>query len=199
MIAIVHYGAGNIRSVSKAFEKAGADVHVTEDPSDVLKADKIVLPGVGAFGKAALALSERHLMTPIREAVSSGRPFLGICLGMQLLFESSEESPESRGLGIFRGRAVRFPAGLKVPHLGWNQVIQTHSSPLWKDVPDRSFFYFAHSYYVRPEDESIVSGRTEYGVSCTSAIQRDAVFGVQFHPEKSQNCGLKILANFINI
>ena len=199
MITIVHYGAGNIRSVSKAFETVGASVKITENPKDIEKAEKLVLPGVGAFGKAVKALEARQLIQPMQTFISMGRPFLGICLGMHLLFPSSEEDPEPKGLSLIDGSVKRFPKKLKVPHLGWNQVMQTSDSPLWKGIPDKSFFYFAHSYFVKTKHENIISGQTEYQITYTSSIRADMIFGVQFHPEKSQKWGLKILENFSNL
>ena len=197
MIAVVDYDAGNIRSVTKALESLGVEARVTGDPADIEKADRIVLPGVGAFGNAAQSLVAKNLMDPLRNAIRAGKPFIGICLGMQLLYERSEENPGVRGLGVIKGRVVRFPGGLKVPHLGWNQVFQKGCSPVWNEIPDGSFFYFAHSYFGVPADASVISGETEYGVPYVSSVRRGGLFGVQFHPEKSQQWGLKLLANFI--
>jgi imidazole glycerol-phosphate synthase subunit HisH len=197
MIAVVDYDAGNIRSVTKAVESLGAEVRVTGDPADLKRADRIILPGVGAFGRAAQSLAAKGLMKPLRDAVRGGKPFLGICLGMQLLFERSEENPGVRGLGVIAGSVVRFPAGHKVPHLGWNQVFQKGNSPLWDEIADGSFFYFAHSFFGVPKDRALTSGETEYGVRFAASIRRGSLFGVQFHPEKSQKCGLRMLANFI--
>jgi len=197
MIALVHYGAGNIRSVAKALEAVGATVHVTGDYRDLRNASKIVLPGVGAFGRTVESLSAGSLMEHLIEELLSGKPFLGICLGGQVLFESSEENPGATGLGILKGRVLRLPEKLKVPHLGWNRVSQTPGLAVWKGIPDGSFFYFAHSYIFMPEDASCTAGRTEYGRSFVSAVCRDAVWGLQFHPEKSQKWGLKILENFV--
>jgi len=199
MIAVIDYDAGNLRSVTKAMESLGAGVALTADPAVVEKADKIVLPGVGAFGPAAAALESRGLASAVLEAVAAGKPFLGICLGMQLLYESSEENPGVAGLGLIKGTVVRFPPGLKVPHLGWNEVLRTGDSPLWESVPDRSFFYFAHSYVGVPADDSVIAGRTEYGRVVASAVRQDRVYGLQFHPEKSQKWGLRILENFIRL
>jgi glutamine amidotransferase len=199
MIALADYGAGNLRSVSKALESFGAKVMVTGDPVALGTADKLVLPGVGAFGKAAQNLRIRHLDGVIAEFVLKERPFLGICLGMQLLFESSEEDADVPGLSILSGKSVRFDRSLKVPHLGWNRLFQMKDSPLWKGVPDGSFFYFAHSYAVQPAGRELVSGKTEYGSDFVSAVWKGALFGVQFHPEKSQKWGLRILENFIRL
>jgi imidazole glycerol-phosphate synthase subunit HisH len=197
MIAVVDYDAGNIRSVTKALESLGVEVRVTGDPADIEKADGIILPGVGAFGKASQSLEAKGLMKPLRIAIRAGKPFFGICLGMQLLYEQSEENPGARGLGVIKGRVIRFSPGLKIPHLGWNQVFQKGNSPLWNEIPDGSFFYFAHSFFGVPTDGSMISGETGYGVSYASSIHRGALYGVQFHPEKSQKWGLKLLANFI--
>ncbi len=197
MIAVVDYDAGNIRSVTKALEFLGAEVRVTGVPSDLEAADRIVLPGVGAFGRAVRSLEAKGLMRPLRHAIRDGKPFLGLCLGMQLLFEQSEENPEAGGLGVISGKVVRFPGGMKVPHLGWNRVFQKGNPELWNEIPDGSFFYFAHSYFGVPVEAEWIAGETEYGVTCASAIRRDNVIGVQFHPEKSQKWGLKLLANFI--
>jgi glutamine amidotransferase len=199
MIVMIDYKAGNLRSVAKALEASGASIHVTEDWRDVKKAEKVVLPGVGAFGKAVEELKNRDLFDPILERIGAGKPFLGICLGAQLLFEGSEENPDASGLAVFGGNCVRFPPGLKVPHLGWNQVSQKTESPLWKDVPDGAYYYFAHSYYFKPKDAAAITGETEYGATYTSAVWLDNVFGVQFHPEKSQKWGLKILENFVRL
>ena len=199
MIAVINYGAGNIRSVSKALEKVGAQVRVTEDPKTIDEADKIVLPGVGAFGKAVEAIQSRNLVEPLVRSIEKNKPFLGICLGMHMLFQSSEENPETEGFSILKGKVVRFPAGDKVPHLGWNQVHQKKDSPLWKDIPDQSFYYFAHSYFVQPENSGVIAGETEYDITFTSSIWKENLFGVQFHPEKSQKWGLKILRNFVQL
>ncbi len=196
MIAVIDYEAGNLRSVAKAIESLGGKVEVTGEPKRVLKADKVVLPGVGAFGKAVHALEEKDLKSAIKEYIGSGRPFLGICLGLQLLYEESEENPGVKGFGIIPGKVVRFPKELKVPHLGWNTVLQKNTHPLWNGIPNGCFFYFAHSYYGVPS-EKVVTGWTEYGISFASAVALENVFGVQFHPEKSQKWGLKLLENFI--
>jgi glutamine amidotransferase len=199
MIAVVDYDAGNIRSVTKALESLGAEVCVTGEPSEVNSADKIVLPGVGSFGRAVDSLEAKGLTAPLRNAIRDGKPFLGLCLGMQLLYERSEESPRASGLGVIAGRVVRFPAGLKVPHLGWNRVHQKGNPALWKEIPDGSFFYFAHSYYGIPENPDVVAGETGYGITCAAAVSRGTLVGLQFHPEKSQKWGLRLLANFIGM
>jgi len=198
MIGLINYEAGNIHSVTKALEKCGANVEIVDHRKGIQKSDKILLPGVGAFGKAMEALHRLQLVEPLRQAAFE-KPFLGICAGLQLLFENSEESPGIKGLGLLKGRVKRFPKGVKIPHLGWNQVEQKHESPLWKNIPDNSFFYFANSYYAVPEDSSVVSGKTRYNVSFVSSICKDTIFGCQFHPEKSQKWGLKILENFVHL
>ncbi|HDQ45737.1 MAG TPA: imidazole glycerol phosphate synthase subunit HisH [bacterium] len=199
MIVMVDYQAGNLRSVAKALEVSGGAVRVSGDWKDLKNADKVVLPGVGAFGRTVEALRERDLFGPILEHIGSGRPFLGICLGAQLLFEESAESPGIPGLAVFRGKCVRFSPGLKVPHLGWNRIRRKTDSPLWKDVPDGAFFYFAHSYYFRPKDPAVTAGETEYGGVYASAVWLENVYGLQFHPEKSQKWGLKVLENFVRL
>ena len=197
MICVIDYNAGNLRSVQKALQACGADAVVSSDPLDMKKADKVVFSGVGAFGKAMHTLAAMRLIEPIKQVIAEGKPFLGICLGLQLLHEYSEESPGVNGLSVIKGSVKRFSDQLKVPHLGWNVLIQ-RSSPLWKNVPDQSFFYFAHSFYIQPQDDSIVTGESEYDGLFAVAVRRDNVFGLQFHPEKSQKYGLQILKNFID-
>lgn len=198
MIAMIDYGAGNIRSVSKALEKMGGDVQLTDNPQVISKADKVVLPGVGAFGNAMEALAEKNLIHTIHEVVEAGKPFLGICVGLQCLFENSEENPGVQGLALIKGTVKRFGSELKVPHLGWNQVRQMEDSPLWKEIPDGSYFYFAHSFYVDPK-EDVTIGQTDYHIDYTSAIHKDNIYGIQFHPEKSQKYGLAVLKNFVEM
>ncbi len=199
MIAIIDYGAGNLRSVQKALERCGVEAQLVTRGSDLLEADKAVFPGVGAFGKASEALAAGGFFDAVKAFIASGRPFLGICLGMQMLFESSEESPGTPGLAVLPGHVRRFAETLKVPHLGWNEVRQTAESPLWRAIPDDSSFYFAHSYYVQPEDPAVVCGVCDYGGPVTAAVRRGLLFGVQFHPEKSQRLGLKLLENFARL
>lgn len=203
MIAIVDYGMGNLRSVSKAFQSQGFDVAVTRDPSQISQATGLVLPGVGAFGDCVNNLNDYGLTSPIKDFIDSGRPFLGICLGLQVLFEESEESPGLPGLGIFKGKVVRFPdlkeEGLKVPHMGWNEIKIVKDTPVLKDIPQDSWFYFVHSYYASPEDDSISAVKTTYGFEFTAAVSKDNIFASQFHPEKSSTLGLKIVRNFAAI
>jgi imidazole glycerol-phosphate synthase subunit HisH len=201
MIAIIDYGMGNLRSVQKAFEKIGATAHIAPFPRDIANARGIVLPGVGAFGQAMENLRAIGWIEPLRDACARGVPFIGICLGMQLLFESSEEMGRHEGLGILRGEVKRFNGELKVPQMGWNQIhIQAERhSPLLRDVTDGSYAFFVHSYYCAPRDASIMVASTDYGIEFASVVQQRNVFGAQFHPEKSQSVGLEILENFARI
>ncbi|MCC6905840.1 MAG: imidazole glycerol phosphate synthase subunit HisH [Anaerolineae bacterium] len=200
MIAIVDYGAGNLRSVNNAFVHLGARVKTVSHPEELAGAEKIVLPGVGAFGAGMAALREKGFEEPIKDAVRAGVPLLGICLGLQYLFESSDEMGIHTGLGLLPGRVTRFPAaGPKVPHIGWNQLIQRDGHPLLAGVPDRAYAYFVHSYYVEPADTADVIATSEYGIAFTAVAGRDNVFGIQCHPEKSQAVGLRILKNFIEM
>ena len=202
MIALLDYGAGNVRSVQKALTAAGGDVQLVPNPETVAQADAVVLPGVGAFDDCINALQRQELFEAARAFVSTGKPFLGICVGYQALFEKSEEFNScAAGLGIFEGSVVRFPdAEVKVPQIGWNEVQFTKPDcPILQDIESGSHFYFVHSYYPQPKDESIVATRTEYGVDFASAVWRDNVFATQFHPEKSQKVGLQLLTNFVNL
>jgi len=198
-LAIVDYGAGNLRSVQKAFEHLGHPAEVTRDPARIAAAPGVVLPGQGAFGSCMHDLEATGLAGPVREAIASGRPFLGICVGMQLLFERSEESPGVRGLAVLPGRIVRFAAaaGRKVPQMGWNQLRIVRPAPVLAGIADGSWVYFAHSYYPVPDDPSLVATLTAYGVEYASSIWRDNVFAGVFHPEKSQRVGLAIFAHFL--
>ncbi len=198
MISIVDYGMGNLRSVKKAFEGLGFSATVTRDLEEILNSDGLVLPGVGAFGDCMKNLLEYELVGAIEKFIKKGKPFLGICLGLQLLFEESEESPDSRGLGILKGKVVKFPInkGLKVPHMGWNQVDIEGELSITRGIPRRSWFYFVHSYFPEPEDKSVTFGRTQYGIEFSSAIQKENIFACQFHPEKSSTIGLRVLENF---
>jgi glutamine amidotransferase len=196
MIAIIDYGMGNLRSVQKAFKKIGAEAVVTSDEATIESASALVLPGVGAFGDAMANLREAGLVGSIYRAIEEGKPLLGICLGMQLLFEISEEMGVHQGLGVFKGRVMRFRVNLKVPHMGWNQIHIRRPNLLLRGVADGSYVYFVHSYYVQPADPKIVLATTDYGIDYASIIGRDAIYGIQFHPEKSQDVGLMILHNF---
>lgn len=196
MITIVDYGMGNLRSVEKALEKVGAEVTVSRDPDDVRRAERIVLPGVGAFGDAMHNLEKRGLVEVIKAEVAAGKPFLGICLGLDLLFEESDEHGVHAGLGMLPGRVELLPTELKIPQIGWNQVAIRKESKLLEGIPDGSSFYFVHSYAVVPELESDILCTTEYGCTFVSAVERGNIAAFQFHPEKSSSLGLKILENF---
>lgn len=203
MIAIVDYGMGNLRSVQKGFERVGFEAVVTADPRVVLAADKIVLPGVGAFPDCMRNLEQGGFVEPILRVIREGRPFLGICLGLQLLFTESEEFGLHRGLDVIPGRVVRFPDGMKeggeklpVPHMGWNQLAFRRRPPVFADLEEGSNVYFVHSYYVKPADEAVVATTTGYGIEFCSAVWKDNIVATQFHPEKSQEKGLTILKNF---
>jgi glutamine amidotransferase len=197
MIALIDYGIGNLRSVEKALGAVGAEVLLTSDPAAILAADKVVLPGVGAFGDGLAGLAARGLIEPLNELVRRGTPLLGICLGMQLLFETSDEMGEYRGLGFLPGQVRRFPAGtLKIPQTGWNQLVPRRPSAILRGLAAGSYAYFNHSYYCDPTDESDVLATTEYGIDYASVVGRGRLYGVQFHPEKSQAVGLRILSNF---
>ena len=199
MIAIIDYGMGNLRSVHKGFERVGVAAQVTRDVAAIERADGVVLPGVGAFGACMDNLREYGLVDVVRKVVERGTPFLGICLGLQLLFEESEEFGPVPGLGLLRGRVVRFrpsDAELRVPHMGWNQIRARQDAAPLRGVADGSFVYFVHSYYVEPADPGIIATTTDYGGEFVSAIARDNLFACQFHPEKSQTIGLAMLRNF---
>lgn len=203
MIAIVDYDMGNLRSVAKAFEKIGAPAKATRDPDDIKNASHVVLPGVGAFRDCMKNLTDYGLVDPVVRSIESGKPFLGICLGLQLLFEEGFEFGRHKGLGIIKGKVVRFPSGmesdgaeLKIPHMGWNSVKMEKQSLLMKGIPDNSFFYFVHSYYAVPDDLPVTLTTTDYGVTFTSSIAKDNIVACQFHPEKSQRLGLQVLKNF---
>ena len=199
MIAIIDYGMGNLRSVHKGFERVGVAAQVTRDVAAIERADGVVLPGVGAFGACMDNLREYGLVDVVRKVVERGTPFLGICLGLQLLFEESEEFGPVPGLGLLRGRVVRFrpsDAELRVPHMGWNQIRARQDAAPLRGVADGSFVYFVHSYYVEPADPGIIATTTDYGGEFVSAIARDNLFACQFHPEKSQAIGLAMLRNF---
>ncbi len=198
MIKIVDYGMGNLRSVQKAFESLGVAASIAAAPAELRHAEKLVLPGVGAFRDAIAELKKQDLVRPVLDHIASGKPFLGICLGLQLLMDVSYEDGQWEGLGVVPGTVVRFAdqPGLKVPHMGWNQLEIAQESPLLAGIPGDASFYFVHSYYVVPREESIVAARTTYGTRFVSMISRGTMFATQFHPEKSQRVGLKLLENF---
>jgi glutamine amidotransferase len=196
MIAIVDYGMGNLRSVEKGFKKVGIDAVVTSAPKTVDNATAIVLPGVGAFRDCIRNLTDLSLTESIVRSIEKGKPYLGICLGLQVLFSESEEFGTCRGLDIFRGRVVRFQIKEKVPHMGWNTVQIVKKPPIFSEVANNSYFYFVHSFYVVPDDAGVAAATTDYGVTFTSMIWKDNVFATQFHPEKSQELGLRILKGF---
>jgi imidazole glycerol-phosphate synthase subunit HisH len=200
-IVIVDYGMANLRSVQKAFERVGSAAEITSDPAAVARADKLVLPGVGAFQDAIARLRESDLDRPIREHIEQGRPFLGICLGLQLLFTRSMEDGAHAGLDILAGDVVRFPhvTGLKVPHMGWNQLRFRGHCPLFRGLPDGSAVYFVHSYYAVPADSALTSAEADYPTPFTAAVWRDNLYATQFHPEKSQAVGLTMLKNFAEL
>ncbi len=200
MIALVDYGMGNLLSVHKALEYLNADIEITGKPADLAKADSVILPGVGNFGEGVEHLNSSGLADSIKKFIDTGKPYLGICLGMQMLMESSEEAPNVKGLGVFKGKVIKFPKNeLKVPHMGWNSIDLQNDSKYFKNIENGKFFYFVHSYFVQPDDKSIIKATTNYGVDVTAAIGRDNVFATQFHPEKSQDDGLQILKNFIEL
>lgn len=207
-ITMIDYGASNIRSAQKAFEHIGAEVILTEDPGVVRQADKLVLPGVGAFGSGMAGLHERHLPEAIHEAVQRGIPFLGICVGMQLMFEESNEMGRHQGLGLLPGKVTRFPDNLqssnlsisrklKIPHMGWNQLEPAWDNPLIHGIKKGDFAYFVHSYYCDPAEATAVLAWTDYGFPFAAIVAKDNIYGLQFHPEKSQAVGLRILHNFV--
>jgi glutamine amidotransferase len=201
MIAVIDYGMGNLGSVSKALKALGADVKVTQKSSELKKADKIVLPGVGAFRDAMNAIAKLELLEALKEDIASGKPYLGICLGLELLFEESEEGGKNTGLAILSGDVVRFDDPLlKVPHIGWNRINKEKAAcSLLKGIADGAFFYFVHSYYVRPKEGGIIAAVTDYGGNFASMVWKDNIYAVQFHPEKSQEVGIKFLENFIRL
>lgn len=198
MIAIIDYDAGNIRSVEKALIALGEQPVVTRDKNTILAADKLILPGVGAFGDAMERLHQYGLVDVIREAVKNGTPLLGICLGLQLLFEHSDESDGVKGLGILKGQILKIPdsPGLKIPHMGWNSLHIQNSGRLFKDIPENTYVYFVHSYYLQAEEKEIVKATTQYSTCIHASVEKGNVFACQFHPEKSSRWGLKILENF---
>ena len=201
MIAIVDYDAGNIKSVEKALHFLGREALVTGDSEEILRADKVILPGVGAFGDAMDTIRGRGLDKVLRKVAENGTPFLGICLGLQLLFERSDEAPGAEGLGILKGEILRIPEkeGLKIPHMGWNSLHLENNGRLFRGIEETAYVYFVHSYYLKAGDESIVKASTEYGVHIHASVEKDNVFACQFHPEKSSDVGLHILKNFVEL
>lgn len=201
MVAVIDYDAGNIKSVEKAVIALGEDVVVTRDQEKILSADHVILPGVGAFGDAMEKIHSYCLAEVIEKVVDRGTPFLGICLGLQLLFESSEESEGAAGLGILPGRIVRLPddQGLKIPHIGWNSLCYPNAGRLFEGIPEDSYVYFVHSYYLQAADPAIVTATTEYAALIHASVERENVFACQFHPEKSSDVGMRIIKNFLDI
>lgn len=200
MIAIIDYDAGNLRSVEKALKFLNEDVVVTRDSKEILSAEKVILPGVGSFGDAMKKLHSYNLVDTIKKVVCNNTPFLGICLGLQLLFERSDESPGVDGLGVLKGEVLRIPdAGLKIPHIGWNSLNLSGNGRLFKEIPENSYVYFVHSYYLKAKDENIVKASTEYAAHIHASVEKGNIFACQFHPEKSGDVGLKILKNFAEI
>jgi imidazole glycerol-phosphate synthase subunit HisH len=207
LIAVINYGLGNIRSVAKALELVGADVKVTNSAKDIANAKAVVFPGVGAFSSGMENLKKLDILSALIESINKGVPFLGLCLGLQLLFSESHEHGLHKGFDIIKGKVKKFNTDVKIPHMGWNQVRQvtvpqghkSQSVDLFKGIPDNSYFYFVHSYYVEPEDKNVIAATTDYGAEFSSVVCKDNVIGLQFHPEKSSDLGLKILRNFVNI
>ena len=201
MIAIIDYDAGNIKSVEKAVQVLSEDVVLTRNETEILQADGIILPGVGAFGDAMEKLHKYGLVDVIREAAGQKKPFLGICLGLQLMFENSEESPGVEGLGLLEGNILKIPAddGLKIPHIGWNDISFPRRGRLFDGIPEHTYVYFVHSYYLAAKDENIVTATTEYGTLIHASVEKDNLFGCQFHPEKSSEAGLRMLRNFMDV
>lgn len=201
MVAIIDYDAGNIKSVEKALKRLGQEVKVTRDREEILYADKVILPGVGSFGDAMEKLVNYGLKDVIYEVVDKKIPFLGICLGMQLLFERSDETPGVDGLGILKGEILRIPetSGLKIPHMGWNSLEFHGNGKLFKGLPSEPYVYFVHSYYLKAEEEEIVTATAEYGTCIHASVEKGQVFGCQFHPEKSSDIGIQILQNFVEL
>lgn len=201
MTVIIDYDAGNIKSVEKALQSLGETVEITDDAEKILAADRVILPGVGAFGDAMENLNRRNLVPVIKEVVKKKTPFLGICLGLQLLFERSDEAPGVEGLGILPGEILRIPASgeLKIPHMGWNSLHLEHNGRLFRGIEEQAYVYFVHSFYLKAAEEEIVKASAEYGVHIHASVEKDNVFACQFHPEKSSDVGLRILKNFVEL
>lgn len=200
MIAVIDYGAGNLQSVVKAFHFIGCDILVTTDQKELKQASAAVLPGVGAFGDAMNCLKQSDFVNPVLDFIESGKPFLGICLGLQLLFEGSEETPGVNGLGVLKGKIIKIPAetGLKIPHIGWNSLVVKENAGLFKNLEPNPYVYFVHSYYLKAENPDVVSSTTNYGIEIDASVQRNNLFATQFHPEKSGKTGLQMLKNFVS-
>jgi glutamine amidotransferase len=196
-IVIIDYGAGNLRSVARAVAHVGHEPSVTSDPAEVASADALIVPGVGAAADTMRNLREHKMVEPVREYIASGRPFFGVCMGQQALLTVSEEGGEHACLDVIHGSVKKLPPGLKVPHMGWNTVRQRVAHPIFEGIPDNSYFYFVHSYYPQPDDESVVIGETEYGVTFASVLARENIVATQFHPEKSGEMGLRMYADFL--
>ncbi|RGC71781.1 imidazole glycerol phosphate synthase subunit HisH [Lachnospiraceae bacterium AM23-2LB] len=201
MTVIIDYDAGNIKSVEKALQSLGETVEITDDAEKILAADRVILPGVGAFGDAMENLNRRNLVPVIKEVVKKKTPFLGICLGLQLLFERSDEAPGVEGLGILPGEILRIPASgeLKIPHMGWNSLHLEHNGRLFRGIEEQAYVYFVHSFYLKAAEEEIVKASAEYGIHIHASVEKDNVFACQFHPEKSSDVGLRILKNFVEL
>ena len=199
MIAVIDYGAGNLRSVVNAISCLGYKANVTTSPAEVLESQAVILPGVGAAADTMASLRRQGLDSPIRQFIAGGKPFLGVCIGMQVLLSDTEEGGSHQCLGVIPGRVRRFAPGLKVPHMGWNQLKQKRAHPVFEGIAEGANFYFVHSYYVEPEDRGLVAGETEYGIPFCSVIARDNLVATQFHPEKSGEVGLKVYDNFIKM
>ena len=199
VIAIVDYGAGNLRSVTNAIARLGYQAKITSSPVEVLNAQAVILPGVGAAADTVASLRALGLASPICQLIAEGRPFFGVCVGLQVLLAGTEEGGRHECLGVIAGRVRRLPSGLKIPHMGWNQVTQRVSHPVFDGIPDEANFYFAHSYYVEPDDKSLVAGETEYGIKLCSVVAQGNLVGTQFHPEKSGQVGLRFYDNFIRL
>ncbi len=199
MIAIIDYGAGNLRSVVNAITKLGYQPIITSNPEEVMKAKFVILPGVGAAGSTVSNLKRLGLTEPIKDYIASRRPFLGVCIGLQVLFSGTDEGGGHQCLGIISGQVKKLPSGLKIPHIGWNQVKQKVRHPIFEGIADKENFYFVHSYYAKPDDEALVAGTTEYGIPFCSVVVRNNLIATQFHPEKSGELGLKMYANFLKL
>ncbi len=199
VVTIIDYGAGNLRSVANAITKLGYQPKITSNPDEVINAQAVILPGVGAAADTMKNLRRLRLVSTIRQLIAEGRPFFGICIGLQVLFTDTEEGGRHKCLGIIPGRVKRLPSGLKIPHMGWNQVKQKVSHPIFEGIPDGTNFYFVHSYYAEPEDKSLVAAETEYGIPICSVLTRENLIATQFHPEKSGDFGLRMYANFIKL